>query len=125
MNRSAIALCAAFIGTAAPAQSIKEWTADNHGAAPNRSYVELHEPRVAGAVASVTFANEPVHAMDERFTLERDGLAVTVSMDWQADDTQAERITVTPPEGYAAVPPWLTLDEGVTDTLHIFKWEGM
>lgn len=114
----------AIVATPAGADSVMRW----HGlqAFERRpAYVEIHAPTVAGAVASVTFQNEMTHNGDEPFTLDLDGLEISVELLWQVDGTDAERITVYPPDGYVAVPPQITVNEGQRDTLHIYRWEGM
>jgi hypothetical protein len=40
-------------------------------------------------------------------------------------DTQSERLTVEPPEGYVAVPYEIVVDEDDVGYVHIYKWEGM
>jgi len=89
------------------------------------AYVQIHEPHHPNAVASVTFQNETLHHMDQRMTLEWGGIRVDVLLDWQADGSHSERVTVTPPDGYIAIPESLTVGEGLAETLHIFKWQGM
>jgi hypothetical protein len=117
----ALVLCAA---TAAAQEARHEWPG-NHASGYKPAWVELHAPAVAGAVASVTFHNEPVHSADEVFPLALDGLVIDVEATWNVDHGPQERIAVTPPPGYAAVPPFVDVSEGRRETLHIYRWEGM
>jgi hypothetical protein len=84
------------------------------------AWVELHAPTRPGAVASLTFENQMVHSANQTITLEWEGLRVEIDLEFQADGTQAERVIVTPPEGYIAAPRHLTVDEGRRETLHIY-----
>lgn len=103
------------------AESIKEWNGVGEV-----SYVELHEPTDPNAVATVTFANRPVHSYDDEFTLVFEGLEVGFTMVWGfTQGRREETLTIYPPDGYIAVPPELDLDEWVTDEAQIYKWQGM
>lgn len=115
------ALVSWFLALPASAESIKEWVGIGE-----TSYVELHEPTDPNAVATVTFANRPVHHSDDQFTLTYEGLEVTFGMAWgYHSGRREETLTIYPPAGYIAVPPELDLDEWVTDEAQIYKWQGM
>ena len=114
-----LALC--LLASPVAAQDARIWR-DYAGVT---SQVHIHEPAHPDAVASVTFQNDTVHQGNEAFPLEWGGIRVIVELEWQVDDSAAERITVYPPDGYIAIPPQLTVDEGHTMTLHIFPWRGM
>jgi len=101
--------------------SIRQWEAPMS----MESYVELHEPTVPKAVATVTFKNSTVHSTDETFSLTYEGLVVGFIFDWQYMDTHSERLTVEPPEGYVAIPYEIVVDEDDVGYVHIYKWEGM
>jgi len=123
MTMAAVAVIALLWLLSSPAdaaEASRSWPG-----AGQESHVTLHAPTAPDAVASVTFHNEEVHSADETFALTWQGIAVTVEFDWNHNDIAAERITVYPPQGYIAVPPRLTVDEGEAQTLHIMKWEGM
>lgn len=111
----------ALIAAPASADAIKEWPGVG-----DPSWVELHEPTAPNAVATVTFANRPVHNQDDRFTLTLDGLTVSFTLAWGwHEGRREETLTIYPPDGYIAVPPQLDLDEWVTDSAHIYLWQGM
>jgi len=93
-----------------------------HGAAP--SSIVIGPPTVEGVTATVTFKNTTVHNGDEAFALDWQGIEIDVIFDWQADGTNAERIVVTPPDGYIALPDSITVPEGATDEIQIVKFEG-
>lgn len=121
MTRFALAL--ATLATSAQADAQKLWPgnfASNH----LPSTVTIHEPMAEGATATVTFKNQVVHNKDETFSLDWEGIAITVHFDWQADDTAAERISIDAPDGYVAVPRAVTVDEQQTGTIHIYKYLG-
>jgi hypothetical protein len=111
----------ALFASPASAETIREW----HGVGET-SYVEIHEPTAPNAVATVTFANRPVHNQDEQFVLTFDGIEVRFGMRWgYHSGRREETLTIYPPDGYIAVPPELDLDEWVTDEAQIYLWEGM
>ena len=124
MKVAALAMSTAVFLTPAFADAEKVWRGQ-----PSSNYepsiARLHEPTAPDAVASLTFQNEPVHWQDEAFSLDWGGFVVLVEFDWQADHTQAERLTVYPPDGYIAIPPQITVNEDETQTLHFYAWEGM
>lgn len=120
MTRAAC-LALAMLASAAHAEPRHEWPGT--AASGYRSaWVEIHEPTEPGAVAAVTFQNEPVHEADEAFAVTRDGLTVRIEMEWQADDGQEERLTLHPPEGFVAVPRTLTVPESATATAQIYAF---
>ncbi|WP_420010628.1 hypothetical protein [Tateyamaria sp.] len=51
-------------------------------------------------------------------------MTVSVLFEFNVDAIGSERVTVTPPEGYVAFPPSITVRESSTDVVHIIKWEG-
>lgn len=117
-------ICAALIASPASAQSLKTWGYSYEGI-PDASYIELHDPKAPNAVATLTFKNDIVHSQDETFSLHWQGIGVSVEFDWQYQDTHDERLIVTPPDGYIAVPSEIVVPEGATDIVHIYKWQGM
>ena len=115
MNRLIIPICLAATPVIADERHL--WPGRGPGGG---SWVEIHEPTEDHAVASVTFKNEEVHTEDERITLTYEGVEVVVVLDWQANDTEAERLTVLPPAGYIALPPEIVVPEGERKTVHIY-----
>jgi hypothetical protein len=89
------------------------------------SYVKLHEPTDPAAVATVTFYNTYTHQGDEIFTLTWDNITISVEIEWNVDDIGSERIIVTPPNGYIAVPPELDVPEEAYGEIQIYKFFGM
>jgi len=91
------------------------------------THVHLHEPTDPAAVATLSCHNRGVNGPSDSGTyrVEWQGIAVTVEYEWNADDTQSDRITVEAPEGYAAVPRTLDLGEEQRGQVQIIKWEGM
>lgn len=91
------------IFAAAFAGDTYRWTEQN--------YVTIQPSIQAGVTAEVLFLNDITHQQGvETFTLELDGLAVVIEFRMNtsgADDT----LIVTPPDGYFAYPPELTVPE--------------
>jgi hypothetical protein len=81
-------------------------------AAHENSTLTLGEPQKRGAVATLVFVNTPVHrdTAAETITLEWQGLPVTVHYQRRTGN-KPDRITVTPPAGYVAVPRVLDVEE--------------
>lgn len=119
-----LTLLAAILASPAQADATRVWPI-THPSIHRPSVIELHAPTAPNAVASVTFQNEPVHTQDETFTLTWGDITVKVIFDWQVTESGHERAEVIPPEGMVAVPPFLTVPEFDTQTLHIYEWEGM
>ena len=113
---------AAFIILAAPAaaDSIVTWPR-NQPIGNGVAYVELHEPKADGAIASLSFQNREIHAGDDAFQLEWNGLAVEVIMEFNVDGTTIERLIITPPEGVVAVPRTLPVEENTTEMAHFYQ----
>lgn len=104
------AFCVAF--SAAVAGDIHRWT--------NDCYVFIAPSNRPGVIAEVTFLNEDIHTADDEITLTLDGLAVTVTL--RADRSALMRpdtLIVTPPAGYVAWPPEVTVPEGGAGTILI------
>lgn len=79
------------------------------------------------AVAEVTMFNVQVNSSpDERdYTLHLGSLQVTVAFDWDANMSGDDRMTVTVPPGYYAVPEWLDVPEYGTGTIYIYPGHGV
>lgn len=98
----AAAFCVAF--SAAVAEEIYRWT--------NDCYVAIQPTSRPGVVAEVVFLNENIHPLDaEDFTLTLDGLTVSVRVD-RGLGLLPDTMTVTPPAGFIAYPPEVTVPEG-------------
>jgi len=119
-----IALIAALATPAAAQENIHVWPGTAvSGHIP--STIELHDPRAPNAVASLTFHNTEVHALDEALTLTWHGITLQIGVEFQGGDYGAEVLTIIAPPGYVAVPPELTVPEKETRVSHIYKFEGM
>lgn len=109
-----LSTCAA---TPAAAQERHVWVSP-----PWESYVEIRPTAQPGAVAEVFFDNNITHEGDETFSIEWNGIRVTGRIDWNVGGA-AERLTITPPEGYYVHPESITVDEYWTDTIYIYSLE--
>ena len=104
-----VVFCVAF--SASYADDVYRWTDQN--------YVTIQPSSRTGVVAEVHFVNDITHQLgEETFTVDLDGL--TVRIDYMmntvgADDT----IIVTPPEGFIAYPPEITVPENGAGTVLI------
>ena len=103
------AFCVAF--SAAVADQTYRWNAE--------TYVTIQPSHRAGVAAEVHFVNTGIHADPYySFDLDLDGMLVTVLVEINtsgADDT----MTVTPPSGFIASPPEVTVPEGGAGTILI------
>ncbi len=88
------------------------------------STITLQPTDAPGAVAEVVFDNKTVH-IDElvTFTLDLDGLAVTVDA-LVGQGMTPDRFTVTPPDGYVAVPPEMDVDEDAVGVILVLPYVG-
>lgn len=117
MNKLSLSMIFALAAIAANAADTRTWSS-----LIGTSYIELGPPLVSGAVASITFYDEPLHSADELFTLTDRGLDVEIDFDRQAG--AGDIITIYPPEGYIAVPQTLAPGEGTKGVSHIYKYLG-
>ena len=124
MTRIAVALAIIALifltGMAAKAETVRTW-----GALPGyRSTITLQPTQAPGAVAEVVFVNKTVHT-DElvTFTLDLDGLTVTVEA-LVGRGLTPDRMTVTAPAGYIAVPPEIDVAENAVGVVLILPWLG-
>lgn len=89
-----------------------------------RSTITLQPTDAPGAVAEVVFDNRKVHTDDEvSFVLDLDGLSVTVDASVGRGLTP-DRFTVTPPDGYVAMPPELDVQEDGVGVILVMPWIG-
>lgn len=102
--------CAAF--SAAVAEEIYRWT--------NESYVVIQPSSRPGVIAEVTFLNEDIHSSDDEITLTLDGLSIVVQINTDRSAMmRPDTMTVTPPAGFIAYPPEVTVPEGGAGTILI------
>jgi len=118
-------VCGALFATAVSSQNapIAPTTESNvHCWGPTcSSWVELHDPTVEGAVATVTFFNDDVHSRDDSFTLIWPPLEVYFELEWQVEGTAGdERLCAYPPSGYFAAPVCITVSESNEFYIHIY-----
>jgi len=89
------------------------------------STIELRPSDAPGAVAEVEFSNEAVHIdAQENHTLSLGGFSVQADMVLGRGLTP-DRMTITPPVGYIAVPPWVDVPEGASRVITIYSTEGV
>lgn len=94
--------CAAFSAAVAK---------DTHMWGPT-AYVTIQPSTRPGVLAEVHFVNDTMHTMMvETFDLTLGDLTVSVRIDAQLS-MEPETMTVTPPAGYIAYPPEVTVPEG-------------
>jgi hypothetical protein len=109
-----LGILAWVVAFAAFAQDTFAWTPDTR--------VTIQPTAQPGAVAEVVFLNQEIHtAFGYTFDLTLDGLTVTVVMEINAAGGAADRMTVTPPEGYIAVPDSVLVDENGAGVIHIYE----
>lgn len=90
-----------------------------------KSTITLQPTTAPGAVAEVVFDNKTVHADQAvTFVLDIDGLAVTVDA-LVGRGMTPDRMTITPPQGYIAVPPEIDVPENAVGVVLIMPWVGM
>ena len=89
-----------------------------------QSTITLQPTTAPGAVAEVVFVNKTVHADQAvTFVLDLNGLAVTVDA-LVGRGLTPDRMTVTPPDGFYAVPPEIDVPEDKSGVVLIFPWVG-
>ena len=88
------------------------------------STIQLQPTTAPGAVAQVTFDNKTVHRdEDVSFVLDLGGLAVTVDASVGRGLTP-DRMTVTPPDGFYAVPESLDVAEDQVGVILVLPFLG-
>ena len=98
---------------------------DTHSWAMGSSYVTLRPSDAPGAVAEVEFANEPVDGDSvEMFDLSLGGFSVSDEV-LLGRGVAPDEISVTPPDGYIAVPPVMDVPEGQSRTITIYRMDGV
>lgn len=88
------------------------------------STIVLQPTQAPGAVAEIVFDNKTVHT-DENvtFALTLDGLTVEVYAQVGRGLTP-DRMTVTPPDGFIAVPPELDVREDDVGVILLYRYLG-
>lgn len=88
------------------------------------SSIAIQPTAAPGAVAEVVFDNKTVHSNTlERFDLTLDGLTVTVEA-LVGRGLTPDRMSVTVPDGYIAVPPDLDVAEDGVGVILVLPWLG-
>jgi hypothetical protein len=90
------------------------WNAETH--------VTIQPTSKPGAVAEVVFANQNIHTLlSQTIELTLDGLTVSVLFERDVDYDASDRITVTPPPGYLAIPESLVVPENGAGVIHVYE----
>ena len=104
-----------FVGVFSAA--VAETYAWNH-----ETHVTIQPTAQPGAVAEVVFLNPEVHGQFAyAFPLTLDGITVSVAMEINAQGGAADRMTVTPPEGYIAVPDSVLVPENGAGVIYVYE----
>ena len=89
------------------------------------SHIRLQTTQSPGAVAEVEFFNAEVHTdSDETHNLSLGGLTVRANMVLGRGDTP-DRMTIVPPEGLIAVPPFVDVPEGEVRRIYLYPADGV
>jgi hypothetical protein len=102
------------------------WAEDSYswGSQYFASTITLQHTSAPGAAAEVQFVNRTVHFdEDVTFTLDMDGMAVVVEASVGRGMTP-DRMTVTPPMGFIAVPPEIDVPEDGIGVILIVPFLG-
>lgn len=85
------------------------------------TFAQIRPTDAKGAVAEIFYHNEDVNnsAHDGDYSVDLGGFEVGIRFKWDARGGD-DRITITPPDGYIAVPDTLTLPEGAEGLILIF-----
>jgi hypothetical protein len=96
----------------------------SHNWAGGYSRIVIQPSDAPGAVAEVVFENRTVHSDTlERFDLTLDGLTVTVEA-LVGRGLTPDRMSVTVPDGYIAVPPDLDVAEDEVGVILVLPFLG-
>jgi hypothetical protein len=93
----------------------------------NGTSVVLQDSDAPGAVAQVVMSNVNRNDQSDEgdYSLTHNGLSVTVTFDWETTVSGHDRMTVTVPPGFIAVPEFLDVAEYGTGTILIFSVDGV
>lgn len=112
-------LAMAWLATPVEAQSRVTWHDRDHHGLP--SVMELLPPSQPRAVADLRFLNQDLHNFRQtQVTLTLGDITVTVALEINIDGPGSDRITVTPPPGFIAVPASLIVPEGASGIITIY-----
>lgn len=115
-----LTIAALAVATPLQADSLRVWAMGVSSA-----IAQLHAPEKPGAVATLTFQNENAHTADETFDLEWNGIKITATMTLNVDAIAADKLTVTPPDGFFAIPQKIVVPDGDTQKIHIYSMGDM
>jgi len=121
MTRRRLFLAAFAVGCVlsgvALAYDTRRWSSESH--------VTFQPSAQPGAVGEVVFLNDEIHTAEETFTLDLDGITVTVRMDPDRSAlNKPDTMHVTPPPGYVAIPPEAVVQENSAVVVLIYE-QGM
>lgn len=91
------------------------------------SYAQLRDKTKPKAVAELFLHNRDVHTFKQEATvLTHRGLSVEIFIEIDTNrETLADTLTVTPPEGYIAVPSVTEVDDSQDMIVYIYLQEGV
>lgn len=86
-----------------------------------KTFAQIRPTDAKGAVAEIFYRNEDVNnsSNNGEYSVDLGGFSVSIRFHWDARGGD-DRIIVTPPDGYIAVPDTLTLPEGAEGIILIF-----
>lgn len=112
-------VAAALLALPAAADTTHTW-----GSPLYSSTIAIQPTEAPGAVAEVVFDNKTVHVdEDVVFALTLDGLTVEVYAQVGRGLTP-DRMTITPPDGFIAVPSELDVAEDQVGTILLYRYLG-
>jgi hypothetical protein len=90
------------------------------------TYVHAGSTEQPGAVAEVTMTNAMVNddKDDGDYSLSFEGIAISVTFEWDASNTD-DRMKVTVPEGFIAHPSYVDVPEYGKGTIYIYPADGV
>lgn len=93
---------------------------------PDPSVVETYPGEGMGHVATVTFHNTLTYPIIGRVSvpLTEGGVSLAVTVGQRPGD-DLDRLTVTPPEGYIAIPAFIDVEEDASGSVEIFEADGV
>jgi len=92
----------------------------------NRSQRAIARACQRAGTMGIIDRNMQVNSMHDtgRYVIEWQGIEASVFFVWNQNGSP-DAIQVTVPPGYIAIPPDLSVQEGVVDVVQIYKWAGM
>jgi hypothetical protein len=117
-RRAMLLLGLALLASPAFAQDTVYWGGTS-------SHIRLQTTDSPGAVAEVEFQNAPIHTdAEQTHSLSLGGLTVQADM-ILGRGALPDRMTITPPEGLIAVPPFVDVPEGQTRVIYLYSADGV